>query len=313
MLSEKDKKLVWDLDEALQKQKDLGKSEETLDSNVKIKNVDPNKEMLVYEYEVKASAFDKAKAATMCKIPKWLIALLSLLGLGALAGIIAALAIKGTSITKYAGYNEECTDSLACDPVKGLTCTNGICACSSLTPLLIDDSYCTLPKSYLDTCSTSQDCDTSKNLECNSGYCKCSSSGVYFWSSVNQQCESCDSTLYTVYNYSSTSYCYRKPSTSACSTDALLSINTQSEIEGLKQFIISNGLTDKSFKVGLSYSASTGWTWRDGRTVTTSWNGWCTIPTSVTTTTVKLTYKTGGSNPCLEPSATFDYTFCEID
>ena len=48
-MNQKDKKLVWSLEEALKKQRELGIEGEEIEGKLKIKNIDPNNEVLVYE------------------------------------------------------------------------------------------------------------------------------------------------------------------------------------------------------------------------------------------------------------------------
>ena len=49
-LNEKDKKLVWSLEEALKKKKELGQEGEVnLEKDIKVKQVDTSKDVLVYE------------------------------------------------------------------------------------------------------------------------------------------------------------------------------------------------------------------------------------------------------------------------
>jgi hypothetical protein len=49
-LNDKDKKLVWSLDEALRKRKEVGKEGEIdLEKDLKVKQVDTSKDVLVYE------------------------------------------------------------------------------------------------------------------------------------------------------------------------------------------------------------------------------------------------------------------------
>jgi hypothetical protein len=49
-LNERDKKLVWSLEDALKKKKELGQDEEVnLEKDLKVKQVDTSKDVLVYE------------------------------------------------------------------------------------------------------------------------------------------------------------------------------------------------------------------------------------------------------------------------
>lgn len=52
-LNERDKKLVWSLDEALKKKKDLGQEGDiNLEKDLKVKQVDTSKDVLVYEVSI---------------------------------------------------------------------------------------------------------------------------------------------------------------------------------------------------------------------------------------------------------------------
>jgi hypothetical protein len=97
MLREKDKKLVWSLEEALKKNKEMGKSGDKLDDKIRIKDIDPNKDMLIYEYEVKDKAFEAAQNASNCVMPKWLLGLLGFLCAALLIAIIIILALKAAT------------------------------------------------------------------------------------------------------------------------------------------------------------------------------------------------------------------------
>ena len=57
-LNERDKKLVWSLDEALRQRKELGKEGDVdLEKDLRIKQVDPAKDILVYEVQIEIKRF----------------------------------------------------------------------------------------------------------------------------------------------------------------------------------------------------------------------------------------------------------------